>query len=154
MNRISKFNIRVYGLVFNKLNEVLLTDEIHYGMKMTKFPGGGLKIGEGTIDCLHREFMEEMNQKIDILEHFYTTDFFQETALINEPQQLISIYYKIKLKNPTQIKIHQSIFSFEEEIEDAQLFRWAKIDSFLEKQLTFPIDKTVAGKLLEKFFHL
>jgi 8-oxo-dGTP diphosphatase len=154
MKKISKINIRVYGLVFNDMNEVLLTDEIHYGMKMTKFPGGGLKIGEGTIDCLHREFMEEMNQKVIFTEHFYTTDFFQKTVLIPESQQLISIYYIVKLKELSQIKTQQSIFSFENEIEDAQIFRWAKIDNYLEKQLSFPIDKIVAVKLLNTNINL
>jgi 8-oxo-dGTP pyrophosphatase MutT (NUDIX family) len=48
------FNIRVYGLVIRQ-GKVLLTDEIRFGIPMTKFPGGGLKPGEGTVDCLRRE---------------------------------------------------------------------------------------------------
>ena len=85
------FNIRVYGLVINDREELLVTDEFRAGMKMTKLPGGGLIWGEGIHDCLKREFKEELNCSIDILEHFYTTDFFQISAFNNE-HQLISIY--------------------------------------------------------------
>ncbi len=150
MNKISKFNIRVYGLVVNSNNEVLLTDEIRYGMKMTKFPGGGLKIGEGTIDCLHREFSEELNLEIKILNHFYTTDYYQETELIAEKQQLISIYYFIEFKNAEKLKTKKKIFDFDVETENAQIFRWVKIDNDFVKQLSFPIDKLVASMLLLK----
>lgn len=60
---ISKVNIRVYGLIFCK-GLLLITDEFRLGMPMTKFPGGGLIKGEGTIDCLKRECMEELGQEI------------------------------------------------------------------------------------------
>ena len=78
MAETGKFIIRVYGLVINPQNEVLLTDEYRYETNMTKFPGGGLHYGEGLIDCLKREFREECNgQEIENIRHFYTTDFFQ-----------------------------------------------------------------------------
>lgn len=151
MSEIKKFNIRVYGLTINHKNEILLTDEIRFGMKMTKFPGGGLQFGEGTLDCLKREFLEEMNQDILITNHFYTTDFFQETALINEKQQLISIYYCTELKNPINFNVKEKQYNFDNEIDGAQIFRWVKIDKNLEKQLSFPIDQIVAKKLFENF---
>ena len=72
--RIKHFNIRVYGIIINKRNEVLLSDEYLMDMKMTKFPGGGLRFGEGTIDCIRREAMEEFGQEIEIISHYYTTD--------------------------------------------------------------------------------
>ena len=40
--------------------QVLVSDEHIRGSYYTKFPGGGLELGEGTRDCLKREFMEEM----------------------------------------------------------------------------------------------
>ena len=59
---ISQFNIRVYGILINERNEVLLTDEYRFGTEITKFPGGGLEFGEGTIDCIKREMMEEQRR--------------------------------------------------------------------------------------------
>lgn len=90
-----KFNIRVYGLVINDKKQILITDEFRLGMRMTKFPGGGLRFGEGTVDCLRREFREELNSEIEIIRHFYTTDYYQPTMLLDVPQQLISIYYLV-----------------------------------------------------------
>jgi 8-oxo-dGTP diphosphatase len=77
MNITGTFVIRVYGIIVNNNNEVLLFDEHQHGMQMTKFPGGGLEFGEGTIEGLMREFKEECNgQEIKNINHFYTTDFF------------------------------------------------------------------------------
>jgi ADP-ribose pyrophosphatase YjhB (NUDIX family) len=118
---------------------------------MTKFPGGGLQLGEGTIECLKREYIEEMNQEINILKHFYTTEFYHETKLIAEKQQLISIYYTTELIKPINFEISINRFSFKEEINGAQIFRWEKIDENLEKQLSFPIDKIVAKKLINTY---
>ena len=53
------FNLRVYGILINEQNQLLVSDEYIRGMKITKFPGGGLEFGEGTRDCLKREFLEE-----------------------------------------------------------------------------------------------
>ncbi|RYY84950.1 MAG: NUDIX domain-containing protein, partial [Chitinophagaceae bacterium] len=74
------FNIRVYGLLLNDNREVLVTDEWIRGMRITKFPGGGLEFGEGTRDCLRREFEEEMQLHVEVGEHLYTTDFYQQSA--------------------------------------------------------------------------
>src|SRR6185295_2741602 len=95
------FNVRVYGICIHNAR-VLVTDEIRYGKMITKFPGGGLQFGEGTIDCLRRECFEEFYQRIDVMEHFYTTDFFQRSAF-NDKQQVISVYYLIHIPEPEKI---------------------------------------------------
>ncbi|EPB65599.1 putative protein RfaE, domain II, partial [Ancylostoma ceylanicum] len=89
----NRFNIRVYGILINEHNEVLISDEHRWGMSFTKFPGGGLEWGEGLKDCLIREFREELSINIEIGELFYCTDFFVESAF-KKTDQLISIYYK------------------------------------------------------------
>ena len=40
---MNRFNVRVYGLLFNDEKEVLVTDENRFGIQFTKFPGGGLR---------------------------------------------------------------------------------------------------------------
>jgi hypothetical protein len=46
------FVIRVYALILNRQNEILLSDEFRMENAVTKFPGGGLEYGEGTLECL------------------------------------------------------------------------------------------------------
>jgi 8-oxo-dGTP diphosphatase len=139
---IKRFNIRVYGIVIHQ-GKVLLTDEFRLGMRMTKFPGGGLEFGEGTADCLRREFREELGQEIDIREHIYTTDYFQPTQLLTEPQQLISIYYRVDLCDYSKINASGKAFDFREISDGAQSFRWLELRKLVEQDLTFPIDRKV-----------
>lgn len=151
MNTSRNFVIRIYGIVINHKNEVLLSDEFQMGLKMTKFPGGGLEFGEGTIDGLKREFREECNgQQIKNIQHYYTTDFFQK-ALFCENKQLLSIYYLAKLSGSIKFQVSLSPFDFKEEKNGNQSFRWVKIKNLNEGEFTFPIDKFVAIKLKKQF---
>jgi ADP-ribose pyrophosphatase YjhB (NUDIX family) len=144
----SKFTIRVYGLIINDENQVLITDEFQLNMKMTKFPGGGLKFGEGTLDCLKREMLEECNQEIEGIEHFYTTDFYQK-ALFFDKHQLLSIYYLARLKEPVQFTISERSYDFQELENGNQSFRWIPAEKLNSEEFTFPIDKHVAHLLKE-----
>ncbi len=118
------------------------------GMRMVKFPGGGLEFGEGTLDCLKRECREELKQEIKIIRHFYTTDYFQPTKLIEGPQQLISIYYLIELADPDGLKTTNKKFDFAD-VEGAQTFRWVKLEDIDKEEMTFPIDRKVLGMVKE-----
>src|SRR6478735_2216297 len=88
------FNVRVYGLLINDKNELLISDEQEQGMRFTKLPGGGLEYGEGLIEGLKREFVEECDTDIEVIDHFYTTDFFIKSAF--NDSQIISVYYNVK----------------------------------------------------------
>jgi 8-oxo-dGTP pyrophosphatase MutT (NUDIX family) len=92
---LKRFNVRVYGLMVNEYGEVLVADEqFKSGIRATKFPGGGLELGEGTREGLQREFMEETGIDVVIEDHFYTTDYFQP-SFYDDHSQLISIYYVV-----------------------------------------------------------
>lgn len=143
-----KFVIRVYGLIINDRDEVLLSDEYVLDTLMTKFPGGGLEFGEGTIECLKREAVEEMGQTVEIISHFFTTDYFQK-ALFYENAQLISIYYLARFKGPVQFRVSTLPFDFPEKINGSQSFRWVPLKSLDPEEMTFPIDKKVAQMLME-----
>ncbi len=146
-NESGNFTIRVYGIIINQKSEVLITDEFQLGTKMTKFPGGGLDFGEGTIDCLKREFKEECNgQEIKNISHYHTTDFYQK-ALFYENTQLLSIYYLAELQKPLQLKISETPFDFDKMENGNQSFRWVKIKNLNIDEFTFPIDKFVIQKL-------
>jgi 8-oxo-dGTP diphosphatase len=144
------FTIRVYGIVVNRKGEILLTDEYRMGQRMTKFPGGGLHYGEGTLECLKREFQEELDRVPFNIRHFYTTDFFQPTALITPPKQLISIYYEVDIEHVETIPVTERVFDFDE-VEGAQTFRWIKTEHLNASVLTFPIDQKVAEMLYQKY---
>jgi len=139
------FNIRVYGILINSKNEVLLSDERRSGKEFTKFPGGGLEFGEGIKDCLIREFQEELNIKIDVNELLYLTDFYQQSAF-NKDDQIISVYYSVSADNLESIKSKEKAFDFEKDAIESH--RWRGLEKLREEDLTFPIDKIVVGKLV------
>ena len=148
---MNRFNIRVYGILINEKQEVLVSDEYIRGAYITKFPGGGLEFGEGTRDCLAREFMEEMNLKVEIQEHLYTTDFFQMSAF-NPEHQIISIYYKALALEPITAPIRTKPFDFDDaqmavydQTGETETFRFIPLYEFHPDHLTLPIDKVVAG---------
>jgi 8-oxo-dGTP diphosphatase len=145
-SNIKAFNIRVYGLFINKKTEILLADEERFNMRMTKFPGGGVQFGEGTIDCLKREALEELGQEIEIIRHFYTTDFFQRSAF-NEEHQLISIYYLARFTGKEKFKVSEKMFDFTGLKKEIISFRYKPIEDMREEDLSFPADKVVLGLL-------
>jgi ADP-ribose pyrophosphatase YjhB (NUDIX family) len=150
-----KFNIRVYGILTDEKKGLLVSDELIKGNYYTKFPGGGLEYGEGTRDCLKREFMEEMNLNVEVLEHLYTTDFYQESAF-RPGDQIVSIYYTVKALEPISVRISDKQFDFSEqdlanyklrnEVESFRFIDWADVSV---NSVTLPIDKVVVGMLLK-----
>jgi 8-oxo-dGTP diphosphatase len=143
------FNVRVYGILIEK-GFVLVCDELIRGHEISKFPGGGLEHGEGTIDCLKREFVEETGHEIEIIEHFYTTDFYQKSAY-NPQHQIISIYYLVKPKKDFVVKSTDKIFDFVNKTDYAQTFRWVDLKRISGDDFTLPIDRKVGDMLKERF---
>lgn len=135
-----RFNVRVYGILI-KNEAVLLSDERLKHYEFTKFPGGGLEFGEGPADCIIREMKEEIGLDYQIKSHFYTTDFYQESAF-NPNHQIISIYYLLEGPSPDESLLSTSSFDFKKEGDD-QRFRWVLISELSEANVTFPIDKKV-----------
>ena len=150
------FNVRVYGILINNQQQVLLSDELINGTLYTKFCGGGLESGEGTIDCVKREFMEEINLPVEVTAHFYTTDFYQQ-SIFNQEHQLISIYYFVKPLqeinfqiSPVPISLKSDPVKLTHPVKMTESFRWIEWDDFSADSLSFPIDKVVAGLLKNK----
>jgi 8-oxo-dGTP diphosphatase len=141
------FNVRVYGLLINAENEVLISDEQEYGIQFTKFPGGGLEYGEGLIEGLKREFIEECNTEVEVINHFYTTDFFVKSAF--NDSQIISIYYLVKAVSDLRFATKTIVFDFDGEGDVLQSFRWVKLSELTVDTFTFPTDQYVADLLLK-----
>ncbi|RZM08254.1 MAG: NUDIX domain-containing protein [Pedobacter sp.] len=141
---MSYFNIRVYGLLINADKQILISDEQSGGRIFSKFPGGGLELGEGLIDALKREFMEECNTEIAVVRHFYTTDFYEQSSF--NDSQIISIYYIVKEVNPLVLNFKTVAFDFD--TDTLQAFRWIDLDQLSTDDVTFKTDKTVIELLL------
>lgn len=153
---IEKFTIRVYGILKDKQNRVLLSDEFIRGEYFTKFPGGGMELGEGTRDCLKREFKEETGLDVTIGKHIYTTDYYQPSAF-NYKDQIVSIYYyayaadEAALQNLTTFNTPFAFTPAQTSDPNGQseVLRWIVWEDFTEEAVSLPIDKIVVRMLKE-----
>lgn len=136
---IDKINIRVYAAVV-KDKKVLALFEEYAGEHLMKLPGGGLEFGEGILDCLHREFEEELNVKIRIVEHLYTQEDFL-VSRFRENEQLLSIYYLVEIIDENEFLIMDPC------IEKTE---WIPIDQ-PGNPFPLPVDKIVFEVLKNKF---
>lgn len=135
---IDKINIRVYALCI-KDNKILALHEEYAGDFLIKLPGGGLEFGESTIECLKREFQEELNLDINVTEHFYTQDDFL-VSRFRDNEQLITIYYLAEILNEEDQLILDPC------IEKTE---WFSLNG--ENPFQLPIDKRVFEFAKEKF---
>lgn len=144
---MNRFTIRVYGILIQD-GKVLVSDEYIKGKHITKFPGGGLEFGEGTAECIQREFIEELNIEVSVDSHFYTTDFFVASAFAPKVQ-VISIYYLVKPLKPIKNGFSSTAHDYNVK-EGAQSFRWLALSELNTDHLTLIIDKKVTEMLIEK----
>jgi len=134
-----RFNVRVYGIWLHE-GKILVNEEFIKGKLITKLPGGGLDWGEGTIACLKREWKEELGLDIEVLDHFYTTDFFQPSAF--DDSQVISIYYWVQGG-----QVPAEIVNY---MENERTF-WMNLGDISRDTFDLPIDKKV-GEMLHVLF--
>jgi 8-oxo-dGTP diphosphatase len=148
---INRLTLRVYGILLDDDKRVLVSDEFIRGDYFTKFPGGGLELGEGTRDCVKREFKEETGLDVIVGDHIYTTDYFQQSAF-NANDQIISVYYYVQAKDISGLSVKTKLFDFElHQIADPQgqseVLRWIDWNDLNEESVSLPIDKIVVHML-------
>ena len=152
---MSHITVRVYGLLIDVDNGLLVSDEFIRGDYFTKLPGGGLEFGEGTRDCLVREFKEETGLDITVGDHIYTTDFYQPSAF-KAGDQILSIYYYVHPISLEPLQTRATAFNFSpEEVANitgqAEHTRWIALNELSEEAMSLPIDKIVINKIVQKF---
>jgi len=151
---MSHITVRVYGILIDPTHGLLVSDEFIRGHYFTKLPGGGLEFGEGTLDCLVREFKEETGLDVTIGDHIYTTDFYQPSAF-RSGDQILSIYYYVDPISLESLQTRATAFDFKpEEVADitgqAEHTRWIPLQQLSEADMSLPIDKIVIDKILNK----
>lgn len=142
---VDSFTIRVYGVLLDSRKRLLLSDEYIRGNYFTKLPGGGMEFGEGTRDCLKREFMEETGLDVTIGDHIYTTDYYQVSAF-NKKNQIVAIYYYAHANEPINVVTKTKPFEFTpEQVADPQgqseVLRWVEWDDLSEETVHLLTDK-------------
>ncbi|MGJ1386598.1 NUDIX domain-containing protein [Sphingobacterium spiritivorum] len=143
------FNVRVYGILINEHDEVLISDEKTESVSFTKFPGGGLEYGEGLMDALKREYEEECGLSVDVVKHIYTTDFWEKSSF--NDSQIISIYYLVKANQPLNVSIKEKVFDFDKDEagEKLQAFRLVPVNQVKLSELTFKTDQVAWQEYLK-----
>lgn len=142
---MKRFNIRVYGLLIED-GRLLVADEVNFGMKMTKLPGGGLEFGEGLEAGLKREWQEELQVEIEVGEVFYVNPFLQISAF-SDQEEVMGIYFWVQALEPLLVPFSDIPLDFEQEEEGAQVFRWIALTDMKPEDFTFPIDQSLVPKL-------
>ncbi len=146
---MKRFNIRVYGICIDS-DRILISDEVRFGMKMTKLPGGGLEFNEGVKAGLQREFREELNAEIEVGDIFYLNPFLQISAF-NPSDEIIAMYFWVSFITPPKANFSERKHDFLTGPGDQQIFRWVKISSLVPEDFTFPIDQSLVPKLKTHF---
>jgi len=131
------FNIRVYALCIVN-NEILTLKEPFAGNMVVKLPGGGLEFGEGTADCLKREFKEELNLEITVGDAFYIQEDFVQ-SLAKDGKQLLTLYFFATIKDLHNLEIIDT---------NIQEVNWIPLTA--NNPFTLPVDKIVFNKLQSK----
>lgn len=140
------FNLRVYGLIINHQNELLIAEEFHYDTFMRKFPGGGLQFGEGPKDGLKRELKEELDIDIADMAHLHTTDMFVQ-SIFNENHQVIGIYFLV-MPQFDLAKSYRNEYELPSK-EGEERFRWMPLSQIHPADFTFPVDQQAVEVLIE-----
>ena len=139
--QVTPVNLRAYGIWLGEDGRVLLCRERFRGGWVVKFPGGGLEPGEGLAGCLQREFLEETGLEIEIIRHYYTTDFFVPD-LTDPSRAVVSVYFLVK---PV------AYAALPAAADGALEFFWAPLEGLEPGALSLPIDKEVARRLRADF---
>jgi 8-oxo-dGTP diphosphatase len=141
-----QFNIRVYGLLIHPEKGILISEERYQGHHFTKFPGGGLEWGEGPAETVRRELREELDLDVSHAEHFYTADFFVQSAF-RESDQVLSIYYRITPMNWADLNDVEERENTDEPGR-TQKFHWVPMGELTMESVRFPTDRRVVDLLM------
>jgi 8-oxo-dGTP diphosphatase len=144
---IDKFNIRVYG-IWLKDNKILVSHENIDGFSMTKLPGGGLEFGEGPVECLIREFKEELDVTIRVKQLLHTSENFVQ-SVFKKNEQVLAIHYLVE--SDDEIANLQTTQATNLGRENVHKFEWVELNKLDLDTFTFEMDKLALNRFFELF---
>lgn len=127
--------LKAAGLVIDQQDRLLVSKDI--GVVKWTIMGGRIEEGETEIECLTREFIEEMNVEILAPIFYCATPIFPAAS---HPEQTVKIYcYFIKLKGEPKIKA------------EIELLHWLTKNEFESGKFEFSetMQKFLLPKLIE-----
>lgn len=136
INAINGFNVRVYAVCVQD-KQLFTLREVHGSWDIIKLPGGGLEYGEGPVDCLKREFKEELNLDIEVLDAFYIQESYVP-SIMKDNRQIVLLYFEVSIINLEALQFNDKA------IVSAQ---WLPITA--DCPLSLPVDKMMYKKLLD-----
>lgn len=144
------FNIRVYGLLFNRNGQLLLSRERYRQMEMLKFPGGGLEWGEGVLDALRREFREELSLEVAPDGRPHVSEPFIQSAFSKEAQ-IVAVHYCVRAVNLEDLsRLNLKPTAAEQASQGARIVErfWQHPRHLDPAQLTFEMDREAIKRLV------
>jgi 8-oxo-dGTP diphosphatase len=147
LNNLSRFNIRIYGILIS-CGYILLSHEYLRGVAFTKFPGGGLNLGEAPSECLKREFQEELGLPVQVDMLLNVPDFVVVNRFQPEEQVLVLHYQVSAIDNHSLESLNLGNKTLESLAEPNHIHHsWELLETLTPEQLTFPADKAAVREL-------
>lgn len=142
----TEFALRVYAFLENENGMVLLSNEHYKSQYFSKLPGGGVELGESTLEAVIRELNEELNLVIEParLKHVYTCDFVVQNAF-NTKQQVIGVYFRVKISEKENVLLTNQLNETIADNNSHLMSReWVEKHA-IKNRLTFEMDRKAAS---------
>ena len=127
--------VTVGALIFNPLGQVLIVDTQKWS-HLWGIPGGKIKFGESSTDALRREIKEETGLDIDEIQFVLVQDCIHSPEFYRDAH-FVLLNYTCRCVGAVRVKLN----------EEAQQFRWVRLDEALTMPLNQPTRILIAAVL-------
>ena len=124
LSELPSIRTRVCGLL-QEGNALLLLKHVGIGRAgyIWSPPGGGVGFDETVGEALQREFVEEVNLKVDVGEFLFVNDFRDERF------HAVELFFKVRrVKGSMQLGHDPEMKGNEQILKEARYIRWPEID--------------------------
>ncbi len=144
------WTVRVYGLLVYQ-EHVLVGREQVQEVGLTKFPGGGVHLGESPRAALVREWQEELNIPVQPGTLVYATDFLIPSAF-KPGYQVMALYLNVEVASVESLWQQYSVVEPSQLWEAPSGWYWLPIRPESVEAFPLPSDRMAFVNLL-KWMH-